>query len=170
MQVFLKTFDHQAVRYAWLQTSNKARIINMTGTRQMNLRIGFGWAESVSGKSQYYSSVPMGKACDGGTMHPHITHISHEVEFQILELTLPMLQQAFDVAEAVNPGIKKILKQYVNYLPFPHSLLPSEGGDRSNNYTSEHLKTISKENVRKLVNTEFSSYLHTDKRDIGCGS
>ena len=44
-----------------------------------------------------------------------------------------------------------------------------EGG-RSNNCTAEHLKTIPEENARKLINTEFSSYLHTDKRDIGCGS
>eukprot|EP00957_Ditylum_brightwellii_P205821 15345605-Ditylum_brightwellii.AAC.1 len=88
----------------------------------------------------------MEKTCDGEMMYPCITHISHEVGFQFLELTLPLLQQVFDVAGAVTPG------------------------GRSNNCTAEHLKTIPEENARKLINTEFSSYLHTDKRDIGHGS
>eukprot|EP00957_Ditylum_brightwellii_P200576 15290617-Ditylum_brightwellii.AAC.1 len=90
MQDFLKTFDHQTVRCAWLQT-----------------------------------------------------------------------------ARAVNPSIKKFLKQYVGHLPFPHNLVMREGGiepanqahievcslfhclsalmvegDRSNSCTAELLKNI----------------------------
>ena len=42
MQVFLKTFDHQAVRCGWLQTASKVGIHKMSDTRQMNLRIGLG--------------------------------------------------------------------------------------------------------------------------------
>eukprot|EP00957_Ditylum_brightwellii_P129387 9870543-Ditylum_brightwellii.AAC.1 len=94
----------------------------------MNLRIGFGWAESACKQSQYYSGVSMGKACDGRMMLPHITHLSHEVGFKFLDLPLPLLKEAFDVAEAVNPGIKKILKQYVGHLPLPHNLKTIEGG------------------------------------------
>eukprot|EP00957_Ditylum_brightwellii_P076695 5829562-Ditylum_brightwellii.AAC.1 len=82
----------------------------MSDNRQMNLRIRFGWAESVCNKSQYYSGVPMEKSSDCGMMYPFITHLSHEVGFKFLELTLPLLKEVFDVAEAVNPGIKKILK------------------------------------------------------------
>eukprot|EP00957_Ditylum_brightwellii_P131444 10025312-Ditylum_brightwellii.AAC.1 len=75
----------------------------MADRRQLKMKIGFGWAESVCNKSQYYSGVPMEKACDGGVTYTCITHVSHEVVFQFLELTLPLIQQAFDVAEAVNP-------------------------------------------------------------------
>eukprot|EP00957_Ditylum_brightwellii_P122073 9309587-Ditylum_brightwellii.AAC.1 len=70
----------------------------------------------------------MEKASDGGMMYPHITHLSHEVGFKFLELPLPLLKEAFDAAEAVNPGIKKMLKQYVGHLPFPHNLKTTEGG------------------------------------------
>eukprot|EP00957_Ditylum_brightwellii_P070817 5381703-Ditylum_brightwellii.AAC.1 len=77
----------------------------MSDTRQMNLRMGFGWAECL---------VVVG--CS-----------SHEVGFKFFEQTLPLLQQAFDVTEAVNPGLKKVLKQYVGHLPFLYNLVTIEG-------------------------------------------
>eukprot|EP00957_Ditylum_brightwellii_P035299 2677254-Ditylum_brightwellii.AAC.1 len=70
----------------------------------------------------------MEKTCDGGMTYPYITHISHEVGFQFLELTPPPPQQAFDIAEAVNSCVKEILEQCVGYLSLPHNLVPTEGG------------------------------------------
>eukprot|EP00957_Ditylum_brightwellii_P001251 97837-Ditylum_brightwellii.AAC.1 len=137
----------------------------------------------------------MEEVSDDGMTYPHMTHISHEVAFQFLEPTLSPMQQALDVVEVVNSGIKNILKQYVGYLPFHHDLVLMERGiesankthrelcflfhwlsvlmvegDRSNSCTAEHLNTISKETARNLVNTEFSSYLHIDEKNIGQGS
>eukprot|EP00957_Ditylum_brightwellii_P070775 5378672-Ditylum_brightwellii.AAC.1 len=73
-------------------------------------------------------SVPIEEACNGGMMYPYITHISHEVGFQFLDLILLLIQHTSDIAEAVNPGIKQVLKQYVGYLSFPHNLAPQKGG------------------------------------------
>eukprot|EP00957_Ditylum_brightwellii_P041119 3112723-Ditylum_brightwellii.AAC.1 len=70
----------------------------------------------------------MGKAYGGGMMYQCITHLSHKAGFKFLELTILLLKEAFDVAEAVNPGMKKNLKQYVGHLPFPHHLKTTEGG------------------------------------------
>eukprot|EP00957_Ditylum_brightwellii_P157188 11963129-Ditylum_brightwellii.AAC.1 len=69
----------------------------------------------------------MEEASDGGMIYTCTTHISHEVGFQFLEMTLPLIQQAFDVTKIVNPGMKNILKQCVGYLPFLHNLVPTEG-------------------------------------------
>eukprot|EP00957_Ditylum_brightwellii_P138378 10547283-Ditylum_brightwellii.AAC.1 len=80
----------------------------MSDARQINLRIGFGRAKSVCNQHQYYSGVPTEKASDNGMMHPCKMHLSHKVRFRCLELPLPLLKEAFDAAEAVNPGIKKI--------------------------------------------------------------
>eukprot|EP00957_Ditylum_brightwellii_P119650 9129004-Ditylum_brightwellii.AAC.1 len=67
----------------------------------------------------------MEKACDGGMTYPHIVYSSHEVGFKFLELTLQLLKEAFAGAEAVNPGLEKILKKYVRHLSFPHNLVPT---------------------------------------------
>eukprot|EP00957_Ditylum_brightwellii_P068104 5169616-Ditylum_brightwellii.AAC.1 len=75
----------------------------MPDTRQMNMRIGFGWAESACNQSQYYSGVPTEKTSGGRMMYPHITHLSHEVGFKFLELTLTLFKEALDVTKAVNP-------------------------------------------------------------------
>eukprot|EP00957_Ditylum_brightwellii_P012805 967743-Ditylum_brightwellii.AAC.1 len=125
MQDFLQTFGHQAVRCGWLQTDSKVGIHKMSDTRQMNLKIGFGWAESVCNQSQYYSGVPTEKSSDGGMMHPCITHLSHKVGFKFLELPLPLLKEVLNVAEAVNPGIKKILKQYMGILVIEGGIEPA---------------------------------------------
>eukprot|EP00957_Ditylum_brightwellii_P164358 12512534-Ditylum_brightwellii.AAC.1 len=69
----------------------------------------------------------MRKACNGGMAYPHKTHLSHEVGYKFLELTFSLLQEAFDVAEAVNPGLKNFLKEYVGHIPFPHNLVMTEG-------------------------------------------
>eukprot|EP00957_Ditylum_brightwellii_P020407 1538757-Ditylum_brightwellii.AAC.1 len=71
------------------------------------MRIGFGWTKFVCNKSKYYSGVPTEEAYDGRMTYPCITHVSHEVGFEFLEMTLPLIQQAFDVAKAVNLGIEK---------------------------------------------------------------
>ena len=107
MQIFLKSFDHQTVRGAWLHTSYKVGQTHLGDKRRGNRRLGFGWAETVCNKSQYYSGVPMEYPNNGGMTYPRITHVSHEVGFKFLEMTLPLLQHAFYVAEAVYPGLKK---------------------------------------------------------------
>eukprot|EP00957_Ditylum_brightwellii_P022437 1693135-Ditylum_brightwellii.AAC.1 len=100
----------------------------MSCTRQMNLSIGFGWSESVCNQSQYCLGVPMGKTSGGRMMYPYATHPSHKIGFKFLELPLLLLQETCDVSEAVNPGLKKILKQYVGHLAFPHNHLMTEEG------------------------------------------
>eukprot|EP00957_Ditylum_brightwellii_P121612 9274083-Ditylum_brightwellii.AAC.1 len=136
----------------------------------------------------------MEDATAGGMTYPCTTHVSHEVGFNFHEITIPLLNHAFDVAEAVYPGLKKILNTYVEFFPFPHNLTLSEGvlkpstgahedicslfhqlsvlmieSERSNACTAECLKTISKEKVRNIINTECSSSLYLDQRDIGGG-
>eukprot|EP00957_Ditylum_brightwellii_P044138 3349234-Ditylum_brightwellii.AAC.1 len=79
----------------------------------------------------------MEEASDGGMMYPNITHLSHKVGFKFLELPLPLLKEAFDDAEAVNPGLEKLLKQYVGHLSFPHNLKMIEGGIEPANQAHE---------------------------------